>query len=610
MPGQWEQQGFGTYNYGHDKKKTADVGFYRHSFAAPEAWRGRRVELFFEGVMTDTLATVNGQPAGPRHQGGFTRLSLRRLVRCCATAATTCSRSRCTKSRPTTSVEDAERQADYWVFGGIYRPVYLAISPPEAIDYWPLDARADGSLRAPVRLAGLAAPAELELRVETLAGAPVGSPLRPRPPANGTSFHGTFAGIAPWNAEEPNLYRAVLELRRGDAILHRASKKFGFRTVELRNQGGPGDGLYVNGRRILLKGANRHVFYPDTGRTSSPERDRADAELAKSLHLNAVRTSHYPPDVAFLDACDELGLYVIDELPGWHHAYGTEPGRQDPARRWSSATPTIPRSCSWANGNEGGHNFDLVPEFARHDPQGRLVLHPQKRALRLRHLALPDLERADGAARSGQPAQPLARPLGVPPLFLPTEFQHALYDGGGGAALADFWAAIRASPLGVGGFLWAFTDEAISRSDRGGALDTDGNHAPDGILGPWREPSGSVAGGRRGLRPGRLSQDPLPPGAGLAGWDGRLAIENRNDFLDLGPLPARPGAPSPGPAIRDPRAGRPAALPLPKAAPGGERVPTWLALPWRGGRRPRTAGRRIGRPGRRPAGAGGKASNT
>ena len=79
----------------------------------------------------------------------------------------------------------------------------------------------------------------------------------------------------------------------------------------------------------------------------------------------------------------------------------------------------------------------------------------------------------------------------VDTIHLPTEFLHGLYDGGHGAGLNDYWEKIRHSDLGAGGFLWVFADEGVVRTDKGGILDTDGNHAPDGIVGPYREKEGS-----------------------------------------------------------------------------------------------------------------------
>ena len=583
VPAHWEQQGFGAYNYGHDEDKTSDIGFYRLSFPVPEAWQGRHVELVFEGVMTDSYPWVNGTALAP-HKGGFTRFSydISALLRY---GDSNQLEIEVYEISTDDSIELAERDADYWVFGGIYRPVYLAVSPAERLAHWPIDARADGSLRIPVELAGLTAAAELELSVETLDGRLMGSPLRQRV-EGGTEkveLTGTFSGVSPWNAEQPTLYRARLVLRRGEEVLHSASKRFGFRSFERRV-----DGFYVNGRRILLKGVNRHVFYPDSGRTSNSERDRRDVELIKSLHMNAVRTAHYPPDVAFLDACDELGLYVIDELPGWHDAYDTEPARQLVAEmvRRDADHPSI---LFWANGNEGGHNFDVDADFARHDPQGRLVLHPQKVFSGFDTFHYPTwnelIERLDpGSLRSRW------RDLwGEPLLFLPTEFQHGLYDGGGGASLADFWQAIRSSPLGVGGFLWTFTDEAIARSDRDGALDSAGNYGPDGILGPWREPSGSSIAVAEIFAPVQVlvPAAPFPGDSGgelvphLENWDGRVLLENRFDFLDLGGASLAwrtlryPELPGPAQELASGR------LPLPVTPPGRQVTVLLDQVPWR-----------------------------
>jgi hypothetical protein len=76
VPSNWELQGFGTYNYGHDKNKAKEEGHYKTTFSCPDSWQNKTINLVFEGVMTDTLVKVNGQVAGPKHQGGFYRFSL------------------------------------------------------------------------------------------------------------------------------------------------------------------------------------------------------------------------------------------------------------------------------------------------------------------------------------------------------------------------------------------------------------------------------------------------------------------------------------------------------------------------------------------------------
>ena len=118
-----------------------------------------------------------------------------------------------------------------------------------------------------------------------------------------------------WTAETPNLYRVQIRLKQNGKIVHEISQRFGFRTFEVRD----GDGLYLNGQKVILKGCDRHSFWPDSGRCLSEAVQRLDIETMKDMNMNAVRMSHYPPDEEFLDLCDESGLYVLDELAGWHH---------------------------------------------------------------------------------------------------------------------------------------------------------------------------------------------------------------------------------------------------------------------------------------------------
>ena len=118
------------------------------------------------------------------------------------------------------------------------------------------------------------------------------------------------------------------------------------------------------------KGACRHSFWPETGRTLSLANQREDVRLMKEANMNAVRMSHYPPDVEFLDLCDEAGLYVLDELGGWQQHYDTPTGRKLIAEM-------VPRDVNhpsilfWDNGNEGGENQENDDEFAKYDPQQR-----------------------------------------------------------------------------------------------------------------------------------------------------------------------------------------------------------------------------------------------
>ncbi len=502
VPSQWEQHGFGAYNYGHDDRKSREQGRYRYSFRVPEAWRDRVVDLVFEGVMTDTEVVLNGEPAGPVHRGGFYRFryDVTELLKPDEDNLLEVTVSKHSQDR---SVNRAERDADYWVFGGIFRPVYLTARPVESIDHVAVQARHDGRFVLVARLRGLREPAGLTARIETLDGEPLGSSIGAAVDSAQAEIElgARFRAIQPWSAEHPHLYRVVVELERSGVVLHRQRERFGFRTVETRS-----DGLFVNGHRVLLKGVNRHAFWPASGRALSREIDRRDAELIKSLNMNAVRMSHYPPDVSFLEACDELGIYVIDELAGWHDAYGTRVGRQL-VREMVERDVNHPSVIFWANGNEGGWNIALDGVFGQYDPQQRTVLHPDEPhgGIDTQHyLSWAELEEQLDPLSTRNRWRAL---FGELPLVMPTEVLHGLYDGGSGAGLEDYWRRLSTSPRGAGLFLWSFTDEAVERTDRDGALDTDGNHAPDGVLGPYRELTGSSIAVREIFSPVQILED-------------------------------------------------------------------------------------------------------
>lgn len=500
VPSCWEQQGFGAYGYQADP--LAEQGKYRHRFAVPAAWKGKVVRLVFEGAMTDTEVWINGQSAGPKHQGGFYRFAYD-VTRLVTPGATNLLETTVSKRSSNEGVNRAERTGDYWNFGGIFRPVYLEALPPAFIDRTAIDARADGSLAVEVFLGGDFAGAEaVSARIEGL-----GDAFRAKVEQGKASvmLRTAVSGQKNWTAETPALYRLDLALSVKGLPSHEVRQRFGFRTVEVRE----GKGLFVNGQRVLLKGACRHSFWPESGRTLSEALSRADVMLMKEMNMNAVRLSHYPPDTHFLDACDELGLYVLDELSGWQQAHVTEVGEKL-VREMVTRDVNHPSILLWDNGNEGGWNTDLDDDFAKWDPQGRRVLHPWavSQGVDTAHYKNYDTVKKSCAGST---------------VYLPTEFLHALYDGGGGAGLDDYWEVMRTSPVSAGGFIWALVDEGVVRTDLGGKVDVHGNRAPDGLVGPHREREGSYYAVREIWCPVQVRGAELPT----------LAVENRYDFTDL-----------------------------------------------------------------------------
>src|SRR5438105_8948240 len=161
VPSNWELQGFGTYHYSNDWSRTRapdSVGDYRHRFRVPAAWDGKRVDIVFGAVMTDAEVRVNGALAGPVHRGGFTqfRYDVGKLLKY---DAENLLEVRVGKFSADSSVNRAERSADFWLFGGIYRPVWLEALPVRHIVRTAIDAKHTGALAADVYLDGLTEPA-------------------------------------------------------------------------------------------------------------------------------------------------------------------------------------------------------------------------------------------------------------------------------------------------------------------------------------------------------------------------------------------------------------------------------------------------------------------
>jgi beta-galactosidase/beta-glucuronidase len=511
VPSNWEFHGFGTFHYGTEAR-TTEQGIYDRSFDVPAGWTGKRIFLVFEGSMTDTAVMVNGQSAGPVHQGAFYRFryDITNLVQ---VGSSNRIQVTVAKESADTSVNEAERQADYWAFGGIFRPVYLEAYPSSSIDRVAVNARADGALTVQVFLRNIMGSAQLTARVLDENLTAVGSPLTGSVTAGQAqvTLLGSFAGVRPWSAETPHRYRLAVELETTGGGRHAVRENFGFRTLEVR----PGNGIYVNGTKVMLKGVNRHCFWPESGRALSPRLSLADVTLLKGMNVNAVRNSHYPADRHFLDYADALGLSVLDELAGWQ----SPPYAEAVGRRLIEEMVTFnvnhPSIIFWDNGNEGGWNTALDADFARWDPQQRPVLHPWATFSNI------NTDHYESYAST-------VNILSGNTIFLPTEFLHGLYDGGGGAGLEDYWTAMRQSPRGAGGFLWAWVDEGVLRADLNGQIDVKGNAAPDGIVGPYRQKEGSYDSIRQLWSPVRIAMDRL-----LANFSGAVAVENDYDFLNL-----------------------------------------------------------------------------
>ncbi len=523
VPSCWEQQGFGNYNYGRDYKTNGknsrfydESGLYKYRFNVPASWKGKVVNIVFDGSMTDTEVKINGQSAGATHRGAFYRFKydISKLLHYGKpnTLEVTVS-----KMSSDASVNNAERLADYWVFGGIFRPVFLEAMPANYIDYVGIDARADGKFAMQVWPKGLTKDAFVVTTITDAAKKVVGEIKTPLPKgAANVVVNTSLEGIKTWTSESPSLYTATVQLQ--DAAgkkLYELREKFGFRTIEIRR----GQGIYINGTQVKFKGVNRHCWWPETARSLSKEQERMDALLLKEMNMNAVRASHYPPDKYFLELCDSLGIYVLNELAGWQKYYSSKAG-EPLVKELVLRDLNHPSIIFWDNGNEGGTNKDLDDDFVKWDFQQRPVIHPHHRPGN--HFNGIDCNHYEDYYST-------RKILNDSLIYMPTEMLHAQDDGGGGTSMEDFWNLHWTSQKSGGVFIWAMVDEAVVRTDLSNALDANGLNANDGILGPHREKEGSFYALREIFSPVRLSLPAQLP----AGFDGKIPVENRFHFTNL-----------------------------------------------------------------------------
>lgn len=512
VPSCWELEGFGTFNYGHDKPKAGESGLYKTTFTIPAEWKDKRIFIVFDGSMTDTEVKVNGKQAGDIHQGAFYRFK-REITKLVRTNKENLLEVRVNKMSSNASINEAERQCDFWVFGGIFRPVYLEAVPNSFIEYTAIDARMDGKLNADIFIDKRLSDVEAEIEIQDANKQTIGK-INSSPATDKTaklSLSGKIDKVKPWSAEDPQLYTAVITVRQKGKVLHTVTDRIGFRTIEVK----PQDGVYINGVKMRFKGVNRHSHWPTTGRITNKQLSIDDVKLMKEMNMNAVRMSHYPPDKHFLEVCDSLGMYVIDELCAWQYPpYDTEVGtilvgemlKRDLNR---------PSIIFWANGNEGGFNFDLDPLFPQYDPQKRAVLHPWGLSSHINTVHYIKYNSGIGNMFHGRE------------IFMPTEILHGLYDGGHGAGLDDYWNLMLSNPLSAGMFLWDFADQAVVRGDKNGFFDTDKDHGADGIVGPFRQKEGSFFTIKEIWSPIHLQKRYITPT-----WNGRFDVENRYAFTN------------------------------------------------------------------------------
>ncbi len=321
------------------------VSTYRRRFRYPPAAQGKRVFVDFEGVMTASTVWINGVPLG-QYKGGFTPFSFELTPHLRANA----------ENVLVVGVDSTERadippfghDIDYMTFGGIYREVSLRIVAPAYLDNIFVRSTnvlsAEPSVEVDCFLAGEAGAGALTIEVELRDGDKVVAkntqlakvsgaadpnasldPVRVAPVHNSTET-GTDPGrnvvslghtgpLKLWDLAKLTLYTVQVRLLRDGREVDRDVRRIGFRDAKFTE-----GGFSLNGKVVKLRGLDRHQTFPFAGQAMPARVQRKDADvLRKDLHCNIVRTSHYPQSRHFLDRCDEIGLLVLEEIPGWQH---------------------------------------------------------------------------------------------------------------------------------------------------------------------------------------------------------------------------------------------------------------------------------------------------
>ena len=276
---------------------------YRRRLPIPEAYRGKRLFLRFDGAAHIATVYLNGVECAV-HRCGYTafRAEITELVRYGGENLVSV-RLDC---RENGEIPPFGHVIDYLTYGGLYREVWLDVREPQYIEDVYITTPAMDRVHVALTTEGRAA------RVRILD--PDGNTAAEA--EGGTEFTLDVPGARLWDCDSPTLYTCAAELLdEHGAVIDSLRETFGFRSIAFK-----ADGFYLNGKKTFLRGLNRHQCYPTIGYAAPEHLQREDARILRhELQCNAVRTSHYPQSRYFIDECDRQGLLVFTEIPGWQH---------------------------------------------------------------------------------------------------------------------------------------------------------------------------------------------------------------------------------------------------------------------------------------------------
>ena len=296
-------------------------------------------------------------------------------------------------------------------------------------------------------------------------------------------FNTSLPKVNSWNAEMPYLYTLYLTLKDASGkILEVVPQRIGFKTVEIK-----GADLLVNGKRVFMKGVNRHEHHPRNGHTLSKEDMRKDMELMKKLNINAVRTSHYPPDPYWMELCDEYGLYVIDEANIESHGLGydlsvslaNKPLWQEAhlqrIQRMYERDKNHTSVITWSLGNEAGDGVNFYVAYDWLKKQTAIPVqyerdldydNPNKTPYS--EIFCPQYPSPDDLLDYSKSNARLPN--------IQSEYAHIMGNSLGN--FQDYWDVIENNPKLQGGFIWEWIDQSIDTVKNGRRIKAYGGDFP------------------------------------------------------------------------------------------------------------------------------------
>ncbi|MHC5004024.1 MAG: DUF5703 domain-containing protein, partial [Planctomycetota bacterium] len=518
VPGQWVQAGF--------EVPEGRWAGYARSFDVPPAWLDHRVMIRFEAVFSACTVYVNGRRVG-EHEGGFTAFDVD------ATAAVQARRNDLlVRVTGRTDVDRLASASQYAVhdLGGITRPVTLFALPETHLAALRVRSDLDEGYRnamvsVTVEVAGPPAAQPRSVRavlVEPGPSARIVADSRQRLPRPGPA---TIPLAVPsprlWDPEHPVLYELRLQVREGDDLLQTVTRRIGIREIEVR-----GAQLLINGRPVMLRGVNRHVIHPFDGRVVSVELARRDATLFRDANVNFIRTSHYPPTRAFLEACDELGLLVECEAPICWLGPLVRQNLENVA--FNANHPSV---VLWSLANESAWSdlwAETLAAVLDADPSRPAAFHDQcwggfnnfGSTAPIANMHYPGPDFASASAAESRPVL-----FGEHTHLNAYNRRELLSDPGlrdaWGGLLRHMWERMRADGHVIGGAIWSGIDDLFVM--------------PDGTTVGYGEWGPVDAYRREKPEYWHLKKVYSPIRAALTAA-GRLAVENRHDFTDLAEL--------------------------------------------------------------------------